>query len=357
MNLDTLCVLAPLWHSHGAGPLLWRRIRNTPLATTELGEQLREAAITSSIAVLVQQDALARAVSLLRAEAIEPILVKGLAVARLYADPSLRPGGDLDFWIRPRDIKRARAIFRAAGYQGGYDIGVPFVNPNNFVTNDGVQIDIKTDFGYDVVSPSLHRHWWGRARWETLGGTAVRVLAPPDEIVYLSSHAAKHAFGSVKWLVDIAAALEHWQADVWGPPEIPAEQPIRSWTLVTLGLALELLGANGDVLTPQVRRAALEEAAPWRSQVLRMWGGTSGRDGHSVTVDAALTRLRTQPSPAGVWRLLRMLWPDAIESAVYLKLPLRPGVAQPARALAFLHRRVWLPPQHLRAHLAMHRFW
>ena len=354
-DIEHLPRLVSLSYHHGVAPLLWRRIRATSLAATSAGEDLQAAATSSLIAVLMQQDALARTVSLLRAEGIEPILLKGLAVARLYPAPSLRPGGDLDFWIRPRDIERARAVLIAAGCEPGYDHGIPFTNPNNFETSDGVQIDIKTDFGYDVISPSLHRRWWERATWETIAETSVRVLAPPDELIYLSIHAAKHTFGSAKWLVDIAAALAAWQTDRWGPPEVPAEQPARSWTLTALGLALDLLRPDDPALPPRQRGAARREAAPWRTAVLSQLG-RGETSGAGMTLYQMLTHLRDQPSPAGAWRLLRMLWPDAIESAVYLKLPLRPAVAQPARALAFLHRRVWLPPQHLRAHLAMLRF-
>mgnify|MGYP003694491507 CR=1 FL=1 len=45
----------------------------------------------------------------LRSADIEPILIKGWAVARAYPQPGLRPYGDIDLIVRPRDLRRAIA--------------------------------------------------------------------------------------------------------------------------------------------------------------------------------------------------------------------------------------------------------
>src|SRR5205085_1349840 len=47
---------------------------------------------------------------LLRSEGIEPLLFKGWAAARLYPAEGLRPWGDIDLYVRPRDYERAQAL-------------------------------------------------------------------------------------------------------------------------------------------------------------------------------------------------------------------------------------------------------
>jgi hypothetical protein len=342
----TLASLAPLWDRHGVAPLIWRRIRSTAPPLPEV-EQLRLAAYMSAFAVMVQQAALAQAVSTLRAGGVEPILLKGLSAGRHYPEPGLRPGGDLDLWVRPRDVTAARAAFRAAGYTPGSEWRVPGLNPNRFEDASNIGIDM-TDrlFG---VSPRLLRTFWRRTTVMTVADTPVRVLAPPDELVYLGIHAAKHLFGAAKWMVDIAALLSCWDTAAWGVPEPPEEQPARSWWLTAAGLALNLLGAGGDALPPDVRHAALREAAPWRRRVLEDWGAPATDVSNELMLRDIRAHLRAEPSPAGLLRLGRRLWPDPLEAATYLRRPLRPALAEACRPIAFAHRRAWSP---VRRHLS-----
>ena len=54
---------------------------------------------------------LSRLAALLDAQAIPYRLLKGLALAhQAYPVPTARPVGDIDLWVRPRDVPRVAAV-------------------------------------------------------------------------------------------------------------------------------------------------------------------------------------------------------------------------------------------------------
>src|SRR5947209_2014811 len=132
----------PLYHAQGLTPLLWRRVRGTLLAASPLGEELALAAQRNRIAALVQQDALAQVVGLLQDHGVAPVLLKGLAVARQYPEPDLRPVGDLDLWVRPADVPPTRAAFEAAGYRDATPLTDRHLNVHTFVGPGECPVDV-----------------------------------------------------------------------------------------------------------------------------------------------------------------------------------------------------------------------
>lgn len=44
-------------------------------------------------------------------------IIKGVASARYYPDPAARSMGDVDFYVAPEDLERAKAIFEADGFE------------------------------------------------------------------------------------------------------------------------------------------------------------------------------------------------------------------------------------------------
>ena len=62
--------------------------------------------------------------SVLEAEGIPTVILKGAAAGMLYPDPGLRSYGDIDFMVSPVDFKRARAALVAAGFEDKDDDGV-----------------------------------------------------------------------------------------------------------------------------------------------------------------------------------------------------------------------------------------
>src|SRR4051794_34261941 len=76
--------IAPLLLKSGAAALFWRLIRNSNLRTAPVAAEFHQVYRQNILRETLQQQTIGRALGLLRADGIEPLLVKGWAVARLY---------------------------------------------------------------------------------------------------------------------------------------------------------------------------------------------------------------------------------------------------------------------------------
>src|SRR5436853_684861 len=104
-----LDAVTPLVYDSGAAGLGWWRIRNTGLAQTPSGELLHQAFRFLALQARIHETRIQRVLGSLRAAGIEPILIKGWSIARLYPQ-GLRPYGDIDLLIRPEQYPTAARI-------------------------------------------------------------------------------------------------------------------------------------------------------------------------------------------------------------------------------------------------------
>jgi hypothetical protein len=222
-----------------------------------------------------------RALRLLGAAGITPLLVKGWAAARLYPHPGLRPYGDVDLLVRPQE--RARAA-QALGSPAG----------------QRCRIDLHDRFrllGRSV--DELHE----RARVAQLGTSEVRILGAEDHLALLCLHMLRHGAFRPVWLCDIAAGLESLPADFdWGRC-VPGDARRAQWVACALGLARELLGARVSDRIAAPLPAWLPRA------VLQQWGD----DEHYMGTPSVAFALRR---PDLLPRALRLRWPNAIQATV-----------------------------------------
>ncbi len=105
---------------HGIGPLLCRKAssglagRDWPSELSEAwaGETHREAAVE-----LVRQRELVATLESLAAQGIQPLLMKGAALAYThYESPALRPRCDTDVFVRERDVDAIEKVLTTLGY-------------------------------------------------------------------------------------------------------------------------------------------------------------------------------------------------------------------------------------------------
>jgi hypothetical protein len=101
LSLEELEQVVPQLKGSGTAALAWWRVRGSRLRDTRPGAQLREAYQTQSLQSALQEREVEHVFSRLRAAGVEPILLKGLGAARLYAERGLRPAGDIDLCVRP----------------------------------------------------------------------------------------------------------------------------------------------------------------------------------------------------------------------------------------------------------------
>ena len=175
---------------------------------------------------------------------------------RHYAEPGLRPYGDIDLCVRPDQARAAQAILACAGGRAPVDLhaGIP-----------------------DLPD----RHWaevFERSESIACGATAVRVPGPEDHLRLLAVHLVRHGGFRPLWLCDVAAAVEaikpefDWEYLRQGDPRL------SDWALCVIALARRLLGARVD--HPAVR-AADDRLPLWAVRtVLWRWG--TGRERRSL---------------------------------------------------------------------------
>ena len=89
-------------------------MRDSFVDGSPVGEQLRDAYRLHALQAAVHERELAEVVPALQAAGIEALIVKGWAAARLYAEPGLRPYGDIDVCVGPTRHRAAREALAAS---------------------------------------------------------------------------------------------------------------------------------------------------------------------------------------------------------------------------------------------------
>jgi hypothetical protein len=237
LSATELLNITPLLLESGAGALAWRRLRNSPFAATSDASELQQAYRLHALQAAVHENNIKQVLQLLRSAAIEPLLVKGWAIARLYPENGLRPYGDIDLCVRPGDYVKAGKILRDAG--------------------DRYPVDLHKG------TALLDYHDWdelfSRSQLLPLDETSVRVLAPEDHLRILCFHLLRHGIERPIGLCDIAVALESRSLDFDWNKCLGKTQKHADWIGCVIGLTRELLGADlGEIPLP-----LKEHQPPW----------------------------------------------------------------------------------------------
>ncbi len=281
-----LTEVAPLLLGWGAGGLAWWRVRSSELRASTVAHELRQAYRHYTLAAGRQERLIVRAITLLRSAGVEPLLVKGWAVARLYSERGLRPSGDIDICVRPEQYAQAAAALAAP-------------------TTGKVAVDLHAGL------PQLHRpsldDVYRRSQLVPLGDVDVRILGPEDHLRYMCVHMLQHGLHRALWLCDVAVVLEtlpedfDWEYLFRGDPR-PAD-----WVASTLCLAHQLLGARLDGIPTGERTRRLPR---WLvPAVLTQWS----MEEHYMddALMGSFLKHRTR-----LFKALRLRWPNPIQATV-----------------------------------------
>jgi len=156
---------------------------------------------------------LAEAIGALRDEGIDPIVLKGTAVAHtVYPEPWLRALGDVDLLVPRADLPRADSKLRERGFWGSDTFQVDFPKVDHHTAP--LQLPSSTialELHHQILSePHPYRFdvdgLRTRAQRKDLGGVQALVLAPADAIHHASVHlsyAHRYEVTPLRGLVDI----------------------------------------------------------------------------------------------------------------------------------------------------------
>lgn len=280
--------ITPLLYSTGAGALVWRLVRETPLRTEPSALELQQADRLQMLRAARSELDIQHVFRLLRGAGIEPLLFKGWAAARLYPAEGLRPWGDIDLYVHPHDYERAQALLLTHRHTLTSMIDLYHVDLADLDERGSAEL-------------------YARSQLVALGDVMVRVPCAADHLRLLCLHWLRHHACRPLWLCDIAAALEHRRTDFSWPLALRGPQRQREWIACALALAHRLLGA--DVSETPV--AASARALPrWLEQaVLKQWcWPIRYHEPDNVPL------LTLWPQRPGLVKALRARWPSAIEA-------------------------------------------
>lgn len=284
-----------------SGALAWHKVRNSDLKTSLAGLELQEAYRFHAVRTLVREHAIKRVLTLLHREGLEPILVKGWAVARLYPEPGLRPYGDIDLVVRPEQYSFTESAISAAIAANEIDAAY--------------YIDLHR--GFEDLDDHCFDELYSRSTLIRLDDVDVRVLSPEDHLRVLCVHLLHHNAFRPLWLCDIAAAVEGRASDFDWDRCLGRNRRRADWVACAIGLAHELLGAD-VARTPVARRA--ERLPSWLiANVLKQWETPYSMSQAPLTHRAPMANYLRDPR--GLLKDLRRRWPNPIEATVYVGGP------------------------------------
>jgi hypothetical protein len=170
----------------------------------------------------------------------------------MYGDSALRQAGDIDLLIRDGDLARIKEAVRGLGYtphdplseaeeraylRSGYECAFDSPAGRNVLE---VQWAIQPRFyAVDLAMEKLFQ----RAVTVTVAGQAMRTPSVEDQLLILSVHAAKHVWGRLIWLCDIARLMQAPDVKWDWVAEQASKLGIARILGITVLLANQLLGA------------------------------------------------------------------------------------------------------------------
>ncbi len=208
-------ILFDLADRHGVQPLLCQTLSTIEEAVpSEDMHALKQRYQVNLLKALFLSRELIRIVDRLSEIGIEVMPYKGLALAEaIYGDIALRQSGDIDLLIRPQDLPRIREAVSELGYtphsllskaeeraylKSGYECAFDGTAGRNLLE---VQWAIQPRFyAVDSDNEGLFR----RAVSIEVAGRSMKTPSAEDLFIVLSLHAAKHVWGRLIWLCDLA---------------------------------------------------------------------------------------------------------------------------------------------------------
>ena len=199
---------------HGIEPLLFRNLNAIcPAAMPpDIFSALSATCLCIAQKNLLLAHELIEILNLLSANAISAIPYKGPVLAlTAYGNLALRPITDLDILIRPRDLRRAQTILRAAGFRDETSFSPQEeavhldANCERMLTNARVILDVHWQvmpkfFYFPLDLDGV----WRRLIPLMLAGARVNTLALEDAVLILCVHGAKHIWKRLEWVMSVA---------------------------------------------------------------------------------------------------------------------------------------------------------
>jgi hypothetical protein len=286
--------IAPLLLASGAAALCWWRVRYSNLRDVPVAKELHQTYRRYTLQAVINQQTIKQTIAHFRSSGIEPILVKGWAVARVYPEQGLRPYGDVDLCVRPDQFAAAESVLKNL--------------PDK-------QYELDLHSGFEKFGGGSFDEIYARSELARLEDREVRVASAEDHLRILSIHMLREGAWRPLWLCDIAAAVESL------PPNFDWDsclgQNLRQadWIICAIKLAEQLLGADINN-TPAAQRT--RQLPRWLvPTILREWEALLP----AMTERHRAPMARHLRYPAEILKGLYNRWPNPIEATISVRGP------------------------------------
>jgi Uncharacterised nucleotidyltransferase len=247
--------------AHGVKPLVCQNLGTIGLGIVPetVRGQLRRYIQAHSLKNLLMTRELIKLFDLLEKKGISAIPWKGpVLAAAAYGNVALRQFTDLDILVREQDAMRAKDLLFASGYRPLYqqpaDQEAAYYGLRKVYElvreDDRVVVELhwaitSRTFPFPLDPASL----WVEAETVSLEGTPVRNLGPADLLLVLCVHGAKHHWGKLMWICDIAELLRVYSQKIDWTRLMNRARGLGGMRMLSLGLLLarDLLGAKMPV--------------------------------------------------------------------------------------------------------------
>jgi len=244
----------------------------------------------------------------LAAAGIDALVLKGAGLAiRHYADPGLRPMGDVDILVPLARARAAMDVLRALGLRALARfperlVEVLHATPFAFTVDReaGPGVDLHWHSLWDGCRPGADDDFWAAAVPVRIGGVETRTLAPADMLLHVCVHGtAWSASPSVRWVADALTVLRapggalDWDRLVAGA--------LARRLALRVRVALGYLRERFDAPVPGEALARLRSARVSSAERIEHWARTRPMRGLTSLVAYWLLHGR-RAAPAGLWR-------------------------------------------------------
>jgi hypothetical protein len=281
-------IINPLVQS-GTGGLVWWRLKHSPLPLPrQQWNCLKNIQRAYSLKSVVREYELSKILCFCQKNQIDPILIKGWAVARYYGFGGLRPMGDVDLCVPPERADELKAKWSTSP-----------------------AVDCPVDWHHTEITKfqNLEFHALSnRANLETLADFQVRVPCLEDHLRILCLHALKHGVWRPLWLCDVAAAFEARPKNFDWDRCLGKNRTHAKWIILTLALTERLLHAD----VSEIPVGKLSSLPNWMvTAVLEQWNSCI-----SPVFPAFTEQLKGSRDARTVWNLIQSRWPNPIQATV-----------------------------------------
>jgi hypothetical protein len=186
-------------------------------------------AIAGVARTLLLDAAAAECISILRAEGVRAVLLKGPVTAQwLYSDHAPRMYTDVDLLVAPDEFPRAVRTLEGVGYrnlarardtvEGTHAVPLSLERPSAGITPSPAGLSVDLHWSFDGISASDAAFWAlvaGGAEQMLVAGTVVDVPSEPARALLLALHAGTFRDSFRQPLTDLDRALERLPDDTW----------------------------------------------------------------------------------------------------------------------------------------------